>query len=336
MRTIPILTVVLAALLVAGPLMPSWLVFLLTVAFAKGLVVLGLLVMMRAGLVSFGQGLYYGLGAYTAGLATNFLGVTDAIALVVLGGLVSAVAGYVLGFIMARYREIFFAMLSLALSMILYGILVRSAALGSTDGFNLPPPRFFGFAVDGQTGRLLVYALTMVMATGTAMVLHRFVNSPAGVIGEAILTNEIRVEYLGTSVTGVLHLTYVIGATTAGLGGALIAIAAGHIDPDLAYWTTSGEFVVRCDPVWYRPRCGTLARYGRVRGDPQLRLPVFALHMADGGRHFHARRDPVTALRTLVVVHAATPRGTGRVNAPLVAAKGIAQALRRGRRGRQT
>jgi branched-chain amino acid transport system permease protein len=83
----------------------------------------------------------------------------------------------------------------------------------------------------------------MVIATGTAMVLHQFVNSPAGVIGEAILTNEIRVEYLGTSVTGVLQLTYVIGATTAGLGGALIAIAAGHIDPDLAYWTTSGEFV---------------------------------------------------------------------------------------------
>ena len=43
--------------------------------------------------------------------------------------------------------------------------------------------------------------------------------------------------------TGVLHLTYVIGAATAGLGGALIAIAAGHIDPELAYWTTSGEFV---------------------------------------------------------------------------------------------
>jgi ABC-type branched-subunit amino acid transport system permease subunit len=243
MRTIPILTVFLATLLVAGPLMPLWLVFLLTVAFAKGLVVLGLLVMMRTGLVSFGQGLYYGLGAYAAGLATNFLGVTDAIALVALGGIVSATAGYLLGFVMVRYREIFFAMLSLALSMILYGILVRSAVLGSTDGFNLPPPSFFGLTFDGQTGRLLLYALTMVMATGTAMLLHRFVNSPAGVIGEAILTNEIRVEYLGTSVAGVLHLTYVIGATTSGLGGALIAIAAGHIDPDLAYWTTSGEFV---------------------------------------------------------------------------------------------
>jgi branched-chain amino acid transport system permease protein len=243
MSTTSILSLVLAALLVAGPLMPSWLVFLLTVAFAKGLVVLGLLVMMRAGLVSFGQGLYYGLGAYAAGLAANFLGVTDAIALIILGGLASAVAGYVLGFVMARYREIFFAMLSLALSMILYGILVRSAALGSTDGFNLPQPSFLGFAFDGSTGRLLVYALTVAIAIGTAIALHRFVQSPAGVIGEAILTNEIRVEYLGTSVTRVLHLTYVIGAATAGLGGALIAIAAGHIDPDLAYWTTSGEFV---------------------------------------------------------------------------------------------
>jgi ABC-type branched-subunit amino acid transport system permease subunit len=243
MGTVASLAALLAALLAAGPLLPPWLVFLLTVAFAKGLVVLGLVVMMRAGLVSFGQGLYYGLGAYAAGLAANFLGLSDAIALTALGGLVSAIAGYVLGFVMARYREIFFAMLSLALSMILYGILVRSAALGSTDGFNLPPPTFLGFSVAGETGRLLIYALTVIVAIGAAMALHRFVRSPAGVIGEAILTNEIRVEYLGTSVSGVLHLTYVIGATTAGLGGALIAIAAGHIDPDLAYWTTSGEFV---------------------------------------------------------------------------------------------
>ena len=61
-----------------------------------------------------------------------------------LGGLLSAAMGFALGFVMARYREIFFAMLSLALSMILYGILVRSSTLGSTDGFNLPSPTYFG------------------------------------------------------------------------------------------------------------------------------------------------------------------------------------------------
>ena len=241
--TVSALAAALVGLLALGTVLPSWVVFLLTVAFAKGLVVLGLVVMMRAGLVSFGQGLYYGLGAYAAGLATNFLGVTDAIALVALGGAVAAAMGFALGFVMARYRDIFFAMLSLALSMILYGILVRSSALGSTDGFNLPSPTYFGLAAEGVAGRRILFSLTVIVTLGVAMALHRFVRSPTGVIGEAILTNEIRVEYLGTSVARVLHVTYVLGAIAAGLGGALVALAAGHIDPELAYWTTSGEFV---------------------------------------------------------------------------------------------
>jgi ABC-type branched-subunit amino acid transport system permease subunit len=241
--TLTSLAVALVGLLALGIVLPLWMVFLLTVAFAKALVVIGLVVMMRAGLVSFGQGLYYGLGAYAAGLMTNFLGLTDAVVLVVLGAVVSAVTAVALGFIMARYREIFFAMLSLALSMILYGILVRSSTLGSTDGFNLPAPTYFGLAVEGVAGRRILYGLTVIVTIGMAMGLHRFVRSPAGVMGEAILTNEIRVEYLGTSVARVLHVTYVLGAVAAGLGGALVALAAGHIDPDLAYWTTSGEFV---------------------------------------------------------------------------------------------
>jgi branched-chain amino acid transport system permease protein len=241
--TSPTLAVALAGLLAAGPFLPPWAVFMLTVAFAKALVVLGLVIMMRAGLVSFGQGLFYGLGAYAAGLATNFLGLTDAVLLALLGAAVAAATGFVLGFVMARYREIFFAMLSLALSMILYGILVRSAALGSTDGFNLSPPTFFGFKVGVQQSRVLLYAATATLAFGSAMALHRFVGSHAGVISQAILTNEIRVEYLGAPVTRVLHLVYVIGAAMGGLGGALVALATGHIDPELAYWTTSGEFV---------------------------------------------------------------------------------------------
>jgi ABC-type branched-subunit amino acid transport system permease subunit len=242
-RTLPALALLGMILLAGAPLLPSWLVFLLTIAFGKGLVVLGLMVMMRAGLVSFGQGLYYGLGAYAAGLAANFLGVTDALVLIFLGGAVSAAVGVAVGLVLARYREIFFAMLSLALSMILYGILVRSSALGSTDGFNVPTPTLLGIAVGGDAGRRTLYAVAVIVTIAAALALHRFVRSPAGVMGEAILANEIRVEYLGTSVTRVLHLTYTIGAVTAGLGGAVVALAAGHIDPDLAYWTTSGEFV---------------------------------------------------------------------------------------------
>ena len=242
-RTLPALGLALVLLLLLGLVTPSWLRFLFTIGLAKGLVAMGLVVMMRAGLVSFGQGLYYGLGAYAAGLATNFYGINDAFLLLALGGLAPLVIGALLGGIITRYRQIFFAMLSLALSMILYGILVRSSVLGSTDGFNLPAPSFFGYAAEGDFGRLILYSLTVIAAMGIAVLCHLFARSPVGVMGEAILSNEIRVEYLGTSVTRILHKTYVLGAFSAGLGGALVAMATRHIDPELAYWTTSGEFV---------------------------------------------------------------------------------------------
>jgi ABC-type branched-subunit amino acid transport system permease subunit len=242
-RTSLALAIAFAALIALGFLMPGWLRFLLTIGLAKGLVALGLVVMMRAGLVSFGQGLYYGLGAYAAGLAANLYGVGDALILLGLGGASATITGVILGALITRYREIFFAMFSLALSMILYGTLVRSAGLGSTDGFNLPSPSYVGFRPSGETADIMLYSLTALTAVGVAFLLDRFVRSPSGVIGEAIQSNEIRVEYLGTSVARTLHITYVLGALAAGLGGALVAMATRHIDPDMAYWTTSGEFV---------------------------------------------------------------------------------------------
>ncbi len=230
-------------LIAAGFLMPGWLRFITLIALAKGLVVLSLMLLMRAGLVSFGQGLYYGLGAYAAGLGVNLLKVTEALALLALGVAVAGAVAWVLGFLLTRYREIFFAMLSLAFSMILYGLLVKSSALGSTDGFNLPTPTFLGFAFAGTAARHALFVLTASVAFAAALLLHRYLGSTRGYLGEAIRENEIRVEYLGASVRGALHVKYVLSAALAGAGGALTAVATGHIDPDLAYWTTSGEFV---------------------------------------------------------------------------------------------
>jgi len=126
--------------------LPDWIISLVTIAFANGLVVLGLIVMWRAGLVSFGQALYYCIGAYAVALVGRWFGVTDAFVLVSIGGISAGLVSFVLGFLLARYREIFFAMLSLALSMILYGVLVKTESLGSTDGFSVIVPTFFGYA----------------------------------------------------------------------------------------------------------------------------------------------------------------------------------------------
>ncbi|MFQ5785071.1 MAG: branched-chain amino acid ABC transporter permease [Alphaproteobacteria bacterium] len=242
-RTVLALAVALPVLLVAGVAMPDWLRFMFQISMAGGLVVVGVMLQMRAGLVSFGQGLYYCLGGYAAGMAGSFLGITDAFAHLALGVLVSVACALALGVLMARYREIFFAMLSLALSMILYGLLVKAEALGSTDGFNVPRPTFLGFAPADEALRYTTYALTCAVTFGVAVGVHRYLTSTLGYLGDAIRENELRVEYLGASVRRVVYLKYVLAAGVSGIGGALFAIANGHVEPDMAYWTTSGEFV---------------------------------------------------------------------------------------------
>ena len=238
-RTTVAIGAALVASLAAGPLLPKWALFLVEVALAKGLVALGLLLLMRTGLVSFGQGLYFALGAYAGGLAAQAWGLGDAVAMLLLGMLAAAAVAGVVGLLLARYRTIFFAMLSLAFSMILYGLLVKSSALGSTDGFNIEPTTVAGFA----RSRGSVYALAVVVAAAAAWGMHRFLLSPRGRLAPAIRDNELRVEYMGASVRAAVHLNLVLAAAMAGLGGGVNALAVGHIDPEMAYWTTSGEFV---------------------------------------------------------------------------------------------
>jgi len=227
----------------AAPMLPEWVVSLVTIAFANALVVLGLVVLWRIGLVSFGQALYYCIGAYAVALTVRWTGLTDAFALVVFGGLAAGVVAFLIGFLLARYREIFFAMLSLALSMILYGVLVKSESLGSTDGFTITTPTFLGYAPHREALGLALYWLTLGVDAIAAVFIAAYFRSVAGALAAPIRDNEIRVEFLGVSVTGIIHIKVVIAGILGGLGGALAAMAIGHVDPNMSYWTTSGGFV---------------------------------------------------------------------------------------------
>jgi ABC-type branched-subunit amino acid transport system permease subunit len=237
------LTIGLFFVLVFGFVAADWLRFLVQMSLATFLVVLGVMLQMRAGLVTFGQGLFYCLGAYVAGMAGYFWGITDAFLLLLAGTAVCVLLSVVLGYLLVRYRGIFYANFSLALSMILYGLLVKAEILGSTDGFNVPHSTFLGFAPEGETLQITIFVLTCVIVYLVALVLHRYLSSTYGYMGDAISQNEIRVEYLGASVSSLIHKVYVIAAAISGIGGVLTAISVGHVDPDLAYWTTSGEFV---------------------------------------------------------------------------------------------
>jgi branched-chain amino acid transport system permease protein len=242
-RTVLILLAAFVVLAAAGPWLPQWAMFIMTVAFARGLVVLGLLLLLRAGLVSFGQALFYCLGAYSAGALGRFFGVSDIFVEMLVGGAVAAITAFVLGFLLARYRGIYFGLLSLALSMILYGLLVKSEALGSTDGFNILASTLLGIRPGPEWVRYAVLVSAAAAALVAALLVHRYLRTPLGRLAPAIKDNEIRVEYMGASARRAVHVKYVIAGALAGVGGALAATAVGHIDPEMAYWTTSGEFI---------------------------------------------------------------------------------------------
>jgi len=237
------LALILVVILAAGPFAPQWILFLLTIALAKGLVVLGLMLLLRCGLVSFGQALYYCIGAYAAGMLGRYLGIRDLVTLMLAGMAAAAFAAWVLGFLLARYRGIFFGLLSLALSMILYGLLLKTEALGSSDGFHVLPSTLFGVRPADAWVRYAVLAVAAVAAFVAALLVHRYLDTPLGRLAPAIKDNEIRVEYMGASARYAIHVKYVIAAALAGLGGALAATTVGHVDPEMAYWTTSGEFI---------------------------------------------------------------------------------------------
>ena len=244
MRSVPLACVLaFIVLAVLGLLLPDWAVFLATMSFAKGLVALGVVCMMRAGLVSFGQGLYYCIGAYVSGLMANWTGVTDIFLLSVLGIVACGVVAAIFGPLLATYRGIFFAMLSLSLSMILYGFLSKMNTLGGTDGLNVAAPTFLTYHPEGRALGLSLYFYTSLIVVVVGGLMRIFFDSERGLIALAIRDNELRVEYLGASVRKEIALSYVLAAITAGLGGVISGLAIGHVDPEYAYWTTSGEFV---------------------------------------------------------------------------------------------
>ena len=226
-------------------LLPDYAINTISLSFCNGLVILGLLLLMRAGLISFGHGMYYCLGGYAVAMTYNFLQIKEVFVLITFSILAGFIVSFFLGFFVRRFRGIFFAMLNLALSMILFGIIVKSVSLGSTDGFGIKDLTYFSYTIDDEK-RLNIYSyLLIVLLTGLMMmIVMNFLKSPSGKMLEAIRENEIRSSYLGISINKQIHKIYIFSSTLAALGGGLMVILIGHITPeDTAYWTRSGEFV---------------------------------------------------------------------------------------------
>lgn len=238
---------VVALALIAGlvPLAVPWLGLVFTLAVAKGFAALGVAVLLRGGLISLGHALYFAVGAYSVAFLMRDFGISDLAVLFAGATGIALVFGFLIGAFIMRYRSIFFAMLNLALSMVFYALLSKLYNLtGGTDGVRVAKPLLMGMTLSQESFNLILHVSVLVLMVLAAWIVDRYLKSPLGDALGAIRTNEVRLEYLGVSARGVIWVAYVLSAGLAGLGGAISALAIGHVVPDLSYWTVSGQLVL--------------------------------------------------------------------------------------------
>jgi ABC-type branched-subunit amino acid transport system permease subunit len=238
-----ILSVVLLALAGLLPLALPWIKTPVIIAITNGLAVLGVLVLIRAGQVSFGHALYVCAAGYTVAFLGRLFHL-DATLLVLGGTLLGTLLGAVVGLFVVRYRGIFFGMLNLALSMVLFAVLGKFGAVtGGTDGLRFDRPHVFGATLEREPFEFVLLYAAIVAAIAGVLVIERYFASVPGQALAALKTNETRLEYLGISAKRVFWGGYVISAALCSLGGTLFALGQGLVTPEMGYWVRSGEIV---------------------------------------------------------------------------------------------
>jgi branched-chain amino acid transport system permease protein len=196
------------------------------------------------GLLSLGQALYFGLGAYVSALVLKQVpSFWSAMAAVLFTSLIVAFAA---GLIANRVRGVYFALVTFGLAQVVAKAIYNTRALGASDGMIGVPiiPIDFGIGVvmsNAPAGFFLV-------ALGVIVVLYAvsayLLDTPFGRILVALRANERRVPFLGYSTRSARLAAYVIAAVVAALSGALYPMLRGFVSPELLFFSTSGNAVI--------------------------------------------------------------------------------------------
>jgi branched-chain amino acid transport system permease protein len=233
--------VIMAALLVVAPLVlyPFFLMQALCIAlFACAFNLL----VGYVGLLSFGHAMFLGLASYVSAHAAKVWGLDPGLA-IILGAASAAALGLVTGALAIRRQGIYFAMITLALSQMIYFFCVEAPFTHGEDGIqSVPQGRLLGL-VDLSNQTILYYFVLAIFLFGFLLI-YRTINSPFGDVLKAIRENEPRAVSLGYRVDQYKLAAFVLSATLSGLGGATKAIFAQNASLTDVQFTMSGEVVL--------------------------------------------------------------------------------------------
>lgn len=194
------------------------------------------------GLVSFGHGAWFGLAAYAAGLMQRNWFPDGFLLPVVLAVVLVGLVAFVFGALILRRRGVYFSLLTLALSAMLYTVAFRwTAVTGGEDGLGgIKRPQITGINFDVS---LSFYILVATIGLLTVYALHRFHRSPVGTVLVAIRENEQRARFLGYDTNRYKLLAFVISAAITGLAGALLLYNNRMTSADPISVAFSGELL---------------------------------------------------------------------------------------------
>jgi branched-chain amino acid transport system permease protein len=196
------------------------------------------------GLLSLGQALYFGFGAYLSALV--LMVVPSFWAAIGATAVASAIAGLIGGFIVHRVRGVYFALITFGMAQVAAKIVYNTRALGASDGLigvpiidiNLGVASFSSASPAGFF--LFVLALMVILYAFSAYLL----DTPFGRLLIALRANEARIPFLGYRTVTARLAAYVLAAMIAALSGALYPMLRGFVSPELIYFSTSGNAVI--------------------------------------------------------------------------------------------
>jgi branched-chain amino acid transport system permease protein len=201
------------------------------------------------GLLSFGHSAYFGLGAYAVAFMVKYLHITS-MELFLIGGLiVTLLVTAVFGVICVRYTRIFFAILTMALSQVVWSLAFKFFwVTGGTDGLRIPTPMILNGLLTVPKNKIAFlsntyYYYVLIVFMSCVALMWVIVHSPFGQALQAIRDNETRAAFLGVRVRRARWIAFMISGGFTGVAGILWAPLNGLTTPDILYWPFSGEIV---------------------------------------------------------------------------------------------